>query len=43
MGWPAVAADGPASVGAPGIGTCSGPIGPAAGAALSVPSEDSAA
>ncbi|HVT67427.1 MAG TPA: hypothetical protein VHF26_06750 [Trebonia sp.] len=38
---PAVAGDGPARVGAFGIGTCSGPIGPGEGAEVSVPSEDS--
>src|SRR5215475_9093592 len=37
-GWPAVLADGPASGGALGIGTPSGPFGPGGGAGLSAPS-----
>ncbi len=41
MVCPVVAADVPASTGALGIGTFSGPSTPAAGAAVSVPSVDS--
>src|SRR6516225_1553589 len=42
-GWPAVVAEGPASGGALGIGTPSGPFGPGGGAGLSGPSVLSAA
>ena len=41
MACPAVAADVPASAGTGGIGTCSGPSDPGAGAAVSVPSDES--
>ncbi len=43
MACPVVAADVPASAGAPGTGTFSGPSAPGGGGARSVPSVDSAA
>ncbi len=39
LGWPVTAVAVPASTAADGTGTCSGPCGPAAGAAPSEPSE----